>query len=92
MSCQSHDEITAKSQFIAHFIARSLASFGLEKTPIDTPSFSNLCAFSSDLCDDSWELFQALYSHNTFAAKELEKLKDSIAKLECDLSHDTALK
>ncbi|KAG1371509.1 putative Arogenate dehydrogenase 2, chloroplastic [Cocos nucifera] len=42
MSCQEHDEMAAKSQFLAHTFGRILAEMGIESTPMDTKGFQTL--------------------------------------------------
>jgi arogenate dehydrogenase (NADP+) len=85
MSCEQHDEFTARSQFVTHFIARSLNDYVLDSTPIDTPSYRNLCDLSTGLCKDSMDLFQSLYRYNPFAETQMQKIKDSMSIIELQL-------
>ncbi|KAK7320569.1 hypothetical protein VNO77_30176 [Canavalia gladiata] len=42
MSCEEHDKVAAKSQFITHTIGRTLAEMDIKSTPIDTKGFQTL--------------------------------------------------
>ena len=86
MTCQDHDKFTAKSQFISHFIARTISEYNLECTPVDTPNVFTLREYSARLTNDhSYELFSGLYIYNEYAAAELSKLKDALRCVEAQL-------
>lgn len=84
MSCEEHDQHAAKSQFMTHFISRSL-SLCLDRTPIDTPSALQLRDLSVGICGDSKDLFHALYHHNPFAPAALRLLRDAMSAVENEL-------
>ncbi|XLR30001.1 hypothetical protein S83_057901, partial [Arachis hypogaea] len=42
MTCEEHDKLAAKSQFITHTIGRTLAEMDAKFTPIDTKGFQTL--------------------------------------------------
>jgi prephenate dehydrogenase len=86
MTCEAHDEYAAKSQFVTHFVARSLDAYSLEHTPIDTPSYRNLCDLTAGLCEDSPDLFMALFRFNPFASSQLQKMKDALNTIELQLT------
>ena len=85
MTCEAHDEYAAQSQFITHFVARSLQVYSLQPTPMDTPSYKNLCDLTAGLCEDSPDLFRALFRYNPFAARQLQRLKEAMSSVELQL-------
>ncbi|XP_019710263.1 arogenate dehydrogenase 2, chloroplastic isoform X1 [Elaeis guineensis] len=74
MSCQEHDEMAAKSQFLAHTLGRILAEMGIESTPMDTKGFQTLLQLRDNTMKDSFDLYCGLFARNKFARQELEKL------------------
>ncbi|KAK9283882.1 hypothetical protein L1049_012137 [Liquidambar formosana] len=42
MSCEEHDRMAARSQFLTHTIGRTLSEMQIEPTPIDTKGFQTL--------------------------------------------------
>ncbi|PIN00970.1 Arogenate dehydrogenase (NADP(+)) [Handroanthus impetiginosus] len=42
MTCEEHDRLSARSQFLTHTIGRVLAEMEIEPTPIDTKGFQKL--------------------------------------------------
>ncbi|KAL3921055.1 MAG: hypothetical protein SGILL_002953 [Bacillariaceae sp.] len=64
MSCKSHDEYAANSQFITHLMGRILGSQGLCKTPIDTKGFQSVLKLIDSTTADSFDLFYGLYKYN----------------------------
>ena len=64
MSCKSHDEYAANSQFITHLMGRILGAQGLRKTPIDTKGFESVLKLIDSTTADSFDLFYGLYKFN----------------------------
>ncbi|KAG7361102.1 prephenate dehydrogenase [Nitzschia inconspicua] len=64
MSCKSHDEYAANSQFITHLMGRILGAQGLSKTPIDTKGFESVLKLIDSTTADSFDLFYGLYKYN----------------------------
>jgi len=64
MSCKSHDEYAANSQFITHLMGRILGAQGLRKTPIDTKGFQSVLKLIDSTTADSFDLFYGLYKFN----------------------------
>ena len=64
MSCKSHDEYAANSQFITHLMGRILGAQGLSKTPIDTKGFESVLKLVDSTTADSFDLFYGLYKYN----------------------------
>jgi prephenate dehydrogenase len=64
MSCKSHDEYAANSQFITHLMGRILGTQGLSKTPIDTKGFESVLKLIESTTADSFDLFYGLYKYN----------------------------
>lgn len=75
MSCEEHDKIAAKSQFLTHTIGRILAEMEIESTPMDTKGFGTLLQLRNNTVKDSFDLYRGLFEHNRFAQQELEKLE-----------------
>ncbi|OEU12435.1 arogenate dehydrogenase [Fragilariopsis cylindrus CCMP1102] len=64
LSCKSHDEYAANSQFITHLMGRILGAQGLSKTPIDTKGFESVLKLIDSTTADSFDLFYGLYKFN----------------------------
>lgn len=81
MSCEEHDRLAAKSQFITHAIGRTLGEMEITSTPIDTKSFQTLVQTKDTVMKGSLDLFSGLFMHNRFARQELENLENSLHKV-----------
>jgi arogenate dehydrogenase (NADP+), plant len=68
-----HDNKTASSQFITHFIGRAMTDFNYDES-VATDGFKALTTIKRHSINDSWDLFKALAICNS-------KSKDSIRKL-----------
>ncbi|KAG5064431.1 Arogenate dehydrogenase 1, chloroplastic [Glycine max] len=83
MSCEEHDKIAAKCQFITHTIGRTLAEMDIKSTPIDTKAFifHTLVQFKDTTIRDSFDLYSGLFLHNRFALQVLENLEHALHKV-----------
>ncbi|XP_027332969.1 arogenate dehydrogenase 1, chloroplastic-like [Abrus precatorius] len=81
MSCEEHDKVASKSQFIAHTIGRTLAEMDIKSTPIDTKGFQTLVQLKDTTTRDSFDLYCGLFIHNRFAVQELENLEHALHKV-----------
>jgi aspartate/methionine/tyrosine aminotransferase/prephenate dehydratase/prephenate dehydrogenase len=81
LSCESHDEFAASSQFLTHLTGRVLGVQGVKNTPIDTRGFKNLVRLVEDTCKDSFDLFQGLYEFNPNSEQQIQKFQDSLAEV-----------
>uniref|UniRef100_M4B4Q1 Prephenate dehydratase domain-containing protein n=1 Tax=Hyaloperonospora arabidopsidis (strain Emoy2) TaxID=559515 RepID=M4B4Q1_HYAAE len=78
MTCESHDEYAASSQFLTHLTGRILSVQGVKNTPIDTRGFKNLVRLVDDTCKDSFDLFQGLYKYNPNSELQIQKFHESL--------------
>ncbi|XP_043711575.1 arogenate dehydrogenase 2, chloroplastic-like [Telopea speciosissima] len=74
MSCAEHDRHAAGTQFITHFIGRTLGKIDLDFTPINTKGYETLLNLRDNTCGDSFELFYGLFIYNKNALEQLERL------------------
>ncbi|CAI5726704.1 unnamed protein product [Peronospora destructor] len=81
MTCESHDEYAASSQFLTHLTGRILSVQGVKNTPIDTRGFKNLVRLVEDTCKDSFNLFQGLYKFNPNSEQQIHKFRESLAEV-----------
>ncbi|TYJ18454.1 hypothetical protein E1A91_A09G124500v1 [Gossypium mustelinum] len=81
MSCEEHDKVAARSQFLSHSIGRILAEMGIESTSMNTKSFETLVKLKESTTNDSFDLFSGLFIHNRFAQQELMNLEQSFEKV-----------
>ncbi|XP_020234091.1 arogenate dehydrogenase 1, chloroplastic [Cajanus cajan] len=81
MSCEEHDKLAAKSQFITHTIGRTLAELDIKSTPIDTKGFQTLVQLKETTTRDSFDLYSGLFIHNRFAVQELENLERALQRV-----------
>ncbi|KAM7275773.1 hypothetical protein ACFE04_017639 [Oxalis oulophora] len=81
MTCEEHDKMVARSQFITHTIGRVLSEMEIESTPINTKGFESLIQLKENTVKDSFELFSGLFVRNRFAIEELNKLELALGKV-----------
>jgi len=81
MTAKMHDEMTAYSQGITHYVGRLLADLELRPTRTDTLGYEKLLEVMGQTCNDSWQLFLDLQSYNPYTQKMREDLNKSIAKI-----------
>ncbi|KAL5706949.1 arogenate dehydrogenase (NADP(+)) [Ranunculus cassubicifolius] len=74
MSCAEHDKESAGSQFITHFVGRTLEKLSLESTSINTKGYESLLDLVKNTSGDSFELFYGLFLYNKNSLEQLEKL------------------
>ncbi|KAI4306903.1 hypothetical protein L6164_030143 [Bauhinia variegata] len=78
MSCEEHDKLAAKSQFLTHTIGRTLGERDIKSTPINTKGFETLLQLKENTMRDSFDLFSGLFVYNRFAKQELEQLEHAL--------------
>ncbi|CAI5737141.1 unnamed protein product [Hyaloperonospora brassicae] len=88
MTCESHDEYAASSQFLTHLTGRILSVQGVRNTPIDTRGFKNLVRLVDDTCKDSFDLFQGLYKFNPNSELQIQKFHESLDAVTKQLGDD----
>ncbi|XP_058183917.1 arogenate dehydrogenase 1, chloroplastic-like [Rhododendron vialii] len=81
MSCEEHDKLAARSQFLTHTIARTLSEMAIESTSIDTKNFEALVKLKESTMRNSFDLFSGLFIHNRFAKQELKNLEVALEKV-----------
>lgn len=86
MSCEKHDEYAANSQFITHLTGRVLGQQNLQPTPIDTKGFQTVLSLVENTCKDSFDLFFGLYYYNSYAASQLQRIREALSKVERQLA------
>ena len=82
MSPDEHDKLTANSQFLTHFIGRTLELLNCQNTNVDTEGFKSLVKIKEHSVNDSWDLFYALAKYNPKSLDTISKLKYQLNKLE----------
>ncbi|KAH7840379.1 hypothetical protein Vadar_016192 [Vaccinium darrowii] len=87
MSCEEHDKLAARSQFLTHIICRTLSEMAIESTSIDTKNFQTLVKLTESTTNNSFDLFCGLFIHNRFAKEELKNLEVALEKVKQKL-HD----
>ncbi|XP_062155043.1 arogenate dehydrogenase 1, chloroplastic-like [Alnus glutinosa] len=85
MSCEEHDRMAARSQFITHTIGRMLSEMEIQSTSINTKGFEALVQLKESTMRDSFDLFSGLFLHNRFAQQELENLELAFQKVKQQL-------
>ncbi|KAL3524022.1 hypothetical protein ACH5RR_016856 [Cinchona calisaya] len=81
MTCEEHDKLAARSQFLTHTIGRVLAEMQIEPTPIDTKGFQQLVHVKETTAKHSFDLFSGLFVHNRFARQQLKNLEIAFANI-----------
>ncbi|KAL3834791.1 hypothetical protein ACJIZ3_009527 [Penstemon smallii] len=75
MTCEEHDKLAARSQFLTHTVGRVLSEMEIEPTPIDTKTFQKLVEVKESTSRDSFDLFSGLFIHNRFAKEQLRNIE-----------------
>lgn len=75
MSCEEHDKLAARSQFLTHTIGRILSEMDIESTPINTKNFEMLLHLKESTTKDSFDLFSGLFNYNKYAKEEVKSLE-----------------
>ena len=86
MTCERHDQLAAGSQFVTHLTGRLLSKLNLQPSPIATAGFKALLKLVDNTCSDSFDLFYALYSHNSDATEQLQQFAEAFEDLRNDLT------
>ncbi len=84
MSADEHDRLAAESQGVTHFVGRTLERFGFAPTPIDTLGTRRLHDVTSQVSNDTWQLFvdlQTLNPHTKAMRLRLSEAQDSVFDL-----------
>jgi prephenate dehydrogenase len=84
MSADEHDRLAAESQGVTHFVGRTLERFGFAATPIDTLGTRRLHDVTSQVSNDTWQLFvdlQTLNPHTRAMRLRLSEAQDSVFDL-----------
>jgi arogenate dehydrogenase (NADP+), plant len=84
MSADEHDRLAAESQGVTHFVGRTLERFGFAPTPIDTLGTKRLHEVTSQVSNDTWQLFvdlQTLNPHTKGMRLRLSEAQDSVFDL-----------
>ena len=91
MSCAAHDDLSAKSQFTSHLIARTLQEYGLEPNVIDTVNSRKLQEVTGVLCANSYDLFYGLYRFNDAAPLQVARLREALDRVEGKLKNPPSI-
>jgi len=81
MSPSEHDKYVAESQFITHFIVKTLKELNLTDTPINTLNYDILLTMIKNIGNDSFELFQGMILKNKYTLKVMDDIIYSIFKI-----------
>ena len=81
MSPSEHDKYVAESQFITHFIVKTLKELNLKDTPINTLNYDILLTMIKNIGNDSFELFQGMILKNKYTLKVMDDIIYSIFKI-----------
>lgn len=81
MSAELHDQMTAYSQGITHYMGRVFADLQLQPSSIDTHGYKKLLEVMARTCNDSWQLFLGLQRYNPYAQKMRRDLQASLEKV-----------
>jgi prephenate dehydrogenase len=88
MSPDRHDEMTACSQGITHYMGRVLAGLNLNSTRIDTLGYKKILEVVEQTCNDSLQLFCDLQNYNPYSSKMRERMRESIGRVNAALEQE----
>jgi arogenate dehydrogenase (NADP+), plant len=81
MAADHHDRLAAESQGVTHFVGRTLERFGFTPTPIDTLGTRKLHEITSQVANDTQQLFIDLQTRNPYTSAmrvRLSHAQDSV--------------
>jgi prephenate dehydrogenase len=81
-----HDQQTAYSLALVHFLGRGLEQLDLDKITISTLGFERLLEVRSNVSHDSWQLFEDLEKLNPFAEEMRQKVLVTLQNINRNLS------
>ncbi len=81
MTPEKHDQLSAYSQGITHYVGRLFEELQLTTSPIDTQGYRSLLQVMEQTCNDSWQLFLDLQRYNPYTERMRQDLHNSIEKL-----------
>lgn len=81
MKPTEHDKYVAESQFITHFIVKTLKELNLTDTPINTLNYDILLTMIKNIGNDSFELFQGMILKNKYTLKVMNDIIYSLFKI-----------
>ncbi len=81
MTPETHDQMTAYSQGITHYVGRLFADLELQPTVIATHGYQLLLDVMEQTCNDSWQLFLDLQRYNPYAQKMRRDLDAAIMRI-----------
>ena len=79
---EDHDQQTAISLALVHFIGRGLAEFGFKDQPIKTLGFERLLKVNETVTNDSWQLFLDMQNFNPYTEKIRQKFIKSLKNVD----------
>ncbi|MBC8322896.1 MAG: prephenate dehydrogenase/arogenate dehydrogenase family protein [Candidatus Marinimicrobia bacterium] len=74
MDPDTHDRLASQTQGVTHYLGRTLRSYGIKKTPIDTQGFRELLDLVDQTCNDTMELFLDLQNYNPYTKDMIKEL------------------
>lgn len=74
LTCDEHDRIASRSQWLAHFVWRMMWELKLVSHEMDTLWSIYLQDIATQTCNDTWELFSQLQHYNPYTQKMREDL------------------
>jgi aspartate/methionine/tyrosine aminotransferase len=80
MDPTTHDKYVAESQFITHFIGKSLKELDLKDTPINTLNYDNFLKLINNIGSDSFELFKGMTIKNKYTKQIINNIIYNIFK------------
>jgi len=91
MTADKHDQMTAYSQGITHYMGRVLADLNLHPTRIDTLGYKKILEVVGQTCNDSLQLFYDLQNYNPYSVEMRERMRESIEKVNLTLQQKNGL-
>ena len=79
---EDHDQQTAISLGLIHFIGRGLAEFGFKDQLIKTLGFERLLKVNETVTNDSWQLFLDMQKYNPYSEETRQRLLSALHKVD----------
>jgi prephenate dehydrogenase len=89
MTAEKHDQMTAYSQGITHYVGRVLADLNLHPTLVDTLGYQKVLEVIEQTCNDSWQLLLDLQNYNPYGKNMRESLHESVDRVNSALQEES---
>lgn len=79
---EDHDQQSAVSLALVHFVGRGLEEFGIQPQKISSLGFERLLKVNETVTNDSWQLFLDMQKYNPYTKETRQKFMSALKKVD----------